>query len=573
MFDACRTPGRCSVRCDGDRQTTPRLRPEIAESWRRVTDAGLAPETKLDRVPHHDFDRQGKFMRSTAAVLDDLVNELQDTSLSLVLTDRDSQIIDTRYTDRRVGSAIESIGVVPGNAYAEELTGTNAIATPRETRKGLLVHGEEHFLEALKKFSCYGMPIVHPVTRRFEGVLDITGVMPRANPLFVPLIQHAVRDITQRLLDVSSHADKLLLAAFQNAAKQRSGAVVMIADDLVHTNPTAVDLLQAADHAVLRTIAEDVSDSPGDRRLVRRLRLASGRLVKLEAHRVEGTSGTMFHLSPSPPRGRGTATRRTLASETPSFSVDDELVRLRDTRSPVLISGEPGSGRSHAVRLVAGDKPVTFLDAVQVSSVGEGEWGALLDDLAASHDGVVAVEEIQLLPATLCVRLGGLLARSSARLVLTSVPPDELEPHVASLAASCVSRVELPPLRRRHQELPRLVRAMVREHSPDASLRFAPSALAALAARQWPGNLRELSMVVRHTLETHSAGDITVADLPETYRNSAQRRPLTPMEQAEHDAIVAALRMTGGNKRQAAQHLGIGRTTLYRRIRALKITV
>ncbi|MPY80699.1 MAG: hypothetical protein GEV04_20100 [Actinophytocola sp.] len=549
------------------------LRPEIAESWRRVTEAGLAPDTKLDRVPHRDFDRHGKLVRSTAAVLDDVVHELQDTSLSLVLTDRDSRIIDTRYTDRKVGSAIESIGVVPGNAYAEDITGTNAIATPRETRRGLLVHGEEHFLEALKKFSCYGLPIVHPVTRRFEGVLDITGVMPRANPLFVPLVRYAVRDIERRLLESSSRADKLLLAAFQNAAKQRSGAVVMIDDDLVLTNPAAVDLLQAADHAVLRTIAPDVADAPSGRRLVRRLRLASGRVVKLEAHRIEGTSGTMFHISPSPQRGQEPTARRKLGSETLSFSVDAELVGLRDTRSPVLISGEPGSGRSHAVRVVAGDNPVAFLDAGQVASIGEGEWGALLDDLAATHDGVVAVEEIQLLPAPLCVRLGSLLARSAARLVLTSVPRDDLDPHVATLAASCVCGVELPPLRRRHQELPRLVHALVREHLPDASVRFAPSALAALAARQWPGNLRELSMVVRHTLETHSTGDITVADLPETYRSPTQRRPLTPLEQAEHDTIVAALRATAGNKRQAAEHLGIGRTTLYRRIRELKITV
>lgn len=549
------------------------LRPEIAESWRRVAEAGLAPDMKLDRVPHGDFDRRGKLVRAAAAVLDDLVEELQDTSLSLVLTDRDSRIVDTRYTDRRVGAAIEAIGVVPGNAYAEEISGTNAIATPRETRRGLLVHGEEHFLDTLKKFSCYGLPIVHPVTRRLEGVLDITGVMPQANPLFVPLVLRTVRDIEQRLLESSSRTEQFLLAAFQNAAKRRSHAVVVVAEGLVLTNPAAVDLLQAADHVVLRTMAPDMLGTAGERCVVRRLRLASGRVVKLGAHRIAGTSGTMFHISPSPGRGQGPEARRRPAGGASGFSIDSELTRLRGTRSPVLISGEPGSGRSHAVRVVAGDDPVAFLNAVEVPSVGEEAWGARLDDLAAVHDGVVAIEEIQLLPAALCVRLGGLLACSAARFVLTSVPHQHLHRDVAALAAGCVCRVELPPLRRRGHELPRLVHALVRKYSPDANLRFAPSALAALAARQWPGNLRELSMVVRHTLETHSTGDIIAADLPETYRNPTQSRLLTPLEQAEYDTIVAALRATAGNKRQAAQHLGIGRTTLYSRIRALKITV
>ncbi|MPY77812.1 MAG: hypothetical protein GEV04_04825 [Actinophytocola sp.] len=543
------------------------LRPEIAESWHRVTNVGLRPDASLDRVPVTDFDSTSRLMVAAKPVLDELLTQLEYTSLCLVLADRDCRIVGMRFADSRLEGALEQIGAVPGGMYSEEISGTNSVATPYETHRGLLVNGDEHFLEPLKKFSCYGHPIRHPVTGRLEGVLDITEAGPTANPLFVPFVQRAVRDIEDRLLECSPRGERFLLAAFQSAAKQRSHAVVAFGDDIVLTNPTAVDLLEAADHAVLRALASDV---PADRTLVRTLRLASGRAVTVEGARINGAPGTMFRLVSEPADSAATTHRRPQHVAT---SVEQRLAALRETRSPVLISGEPGSGRSHGVLALAGDEPVVTLDAVDVPSLGEGAWGDRLATLAATHKGVVAVEEIQLLPAALCMRLTGLLAGSAARLVLTSTSRDLLEAHVAAVAASCVAHVELPPLRRRRHELPALVERMTRELRPEANVRFTASALTTLAAHQWPGNLRELVMVVRHAVEARSAGDITVADLPETYRHGVEARSLTPWEQAELDAIVAALRETGGNKRQAAERLGISRSTLYNRLRSLRITI
>ena len=76
-----------------------------------------------------------------------------------------------------------------------------------------------------------------------------------------------------------------------------------------------------------------------------------------------------------------------------------------------------------------------------------------------------------------------------------------------------------------------------------------------------------LGTVLRH----RSVGDITAADLPDRYRVSPRRRDLGPLERAEHDAIVAALAAADGNKARAAAALGISRTTLYSRLRSLRI--
>ncbi len=543
-------------------------RPEIAASWRRARMSGLAPDTKIDRLTVTDIDRTSRLMVAAAPVLDEMIIQLEGTTLCLALADRDCRIIDLRFTDRRVELALEEISAVPGSRYNEAISGTNSVATPYETRRGVTVNGDEHFLESLKKFSCYGQPILHPVTRRLEGVLDITGIMPTANPLFAPFVQRAVRDIERRLLTGSRETEQYLLAAFQSAAQHRSRAVIVLGDKVVLTNPTAVDLLEAADHALLRMIAPDV---PVDRTLVRQFRLASGRLVNARASRINGTGGTLFQLVPAQ-RPRATRPhRRQGAMPLAESTVERELRALGDLHSPVLISGEPGSGRTTAVRTIAGTRAVATLDAARVPELGEGEWARQLEDFAATHDGVLVVEEIQLLPAALCVRLTRLLTHAAARIVLTSAPREQLRADPLSLAASCVTGVELPPLRTRRAELPALVRAMLTELRPDRSLRFAPSALGALAAQQWPGNLRELQMVVRHAAESRSAGDITAADLPESHRGRAKARSLTPWEQAEYDAIVAALRATAGNKLHAAERLGISRSTLYNRIRALRI--
>jgi sigma-54 dependent transcriptional regulator, acetoin dehydrogenase operon transcriptional activator AcoR len=133
--------------------------------------------------------------------------------------------------------------------------------------------------------------------------------------------------------------------------------------------------------------------------------------------------------------------------------------------------------------------------------------------------------------------------------------------------------VELPPLRARRDELPTLVHTMITRIDPTAAVRCTPRTLQVLAAHPWPGNLHELRRVVEVLLDRRSAGDITPDDVPDAYRGSTAARRLAPIEQIEHDAIARALRACDGNKVHAAKQLGMSRSTLYRRIRTLGVTV
>lgn len=142
---------------------------------------------------------------------------------------------------------------------------------------------------------------------------------------------------------------------------------------------------------------------------------------------------------------------------------------------------------------------------------------------------------------------------------------------LAALLARCPVRRELAPLRLRAESFGEIVRDLMQEDPAARGRRLTPTALHILEAHPWPGNVRELRAVLSAAAQGRRSGDITEMDLPAAYRISPCRRHLGLLEQAEHDTIVAVLAEESGNKARAATRLGIGRTTLYERIRRFGI--
>ena len=160
----------------------------------------------------------------------------------------------------------------------------------------------------------------------------------------------------------------------------------------------------------------------------------------------------------------------------------------------------------------------------------------------------------------------------SPSIVVVTDPVESLSPSLAALVACCGRRIALPPLRRRGTEIAALGQQFLDAQEGDPVL--GADAADALVAQQWPGNLTELSVVVARAAaaaRARGARTVTVVDLPSGYRGSTRATRLRGMEQAERQAIEAALTAAGGNKSRAAEALGISRTTLYARIRALGI--
>lgn len=547
------------------------LRPEIATAWHRAQLAGLDPGMEVRESVMSDVDRRSRLVLAAEPVLDRMAQDLSDTRFSVLLADNSSVIVDRRYGMRSLTGALDRVMAVPGSHYVESMSGTNALATAFELRAPISVTGQEHFLEALQQFSCFGAPIIHPATRRLEGVLDVTGHVDDATRLLAPFLMRAVRDIEQHLLEGSRVAEQKMLAAFQARAAHRPNPVVVLGDDVFLANRHAVDLLDGADHARLREMA---IEAPRAGTIASVVQLSAGVQASVRFERVQDSpGGVIFDFDPL--KARAPVPRSGGGAPMPPRR--NSVVARGEV---VVIHGEPGTGRTTAGLVALGEDALT-ISAVDEASVGAAGW-MLRARQALGSGRPLLVDDADLLTAAAAGLLAKLLDAhpgasvalvASSELLVEGSSPDaspDASQH-AALFARASQRRELPPLRQRSGEFAALVAQLLADLPRGAGRKLTPTALHILEARSWPGNLRELRRVLAEAASMRSSGDITDADLPAAYRTSPRRRHLGLLEQAEHDTIVAVLAEEAGNKTRAAERLGIGRNTLYERIRRLDI--
>jgi DNA-binding NtrC family response regulator len=136
-----------------------------------------------------------------------------------------------------------------------------------------------------------------------------------------------------------------------------------------------------------------------------------------------------------------------------------------------------------------------------------------------------------------------------------------------------VVQIKLPPLRERKSDIPLLVNAFLEKFSDGSGIRaISEEAMARLIAYDWPGNIRELENAIERAVALGSGPILHVGDLPSGLHYAAgdrmpQADELMPLEELERRAILRALREAGGDKLAAARLLGIGKTTLYRKLK------
>jgi two-component system response regulator HydG len=140
-----------------------------------------------------------------------------------------------------------------------------------------------------------------------------------------------------------------------------------------------------------------------------------------------------------------------------------------------------------------------------------------------------------------------------------------------------VIAITCPPLRERSEDIPLLVDHFVDTYcrkNGRSTLRVAREVLDRLTGYHWPGNVRELENVIERAVVLSTDTVIRESDLPEPIATATPReRALTftlgtPLEEIERRVIHATLEHTGGDKRLAAQLLGIATRTIYRKLDA-----
>ena len=145
-----------------------------------------------------------------------------------------------------------------------------------------------------------------------------------------------------------------------------------------------------------------------------------------------------------------------------------------------------------------------------------------------------------------------------------------------------VVTIEVPPLREREGDVEMLATHFLKsfaEYYSRGPMSFTPEALETLCASRWPGNVRELRNLMESLVVLSRSGTVDRSSLPATLvtpraslmpapdARAAATGPVATMRDIEREAILNALRETGGNRDRAARKLGIGLRTLQRKIK------
>jgi transcriptional regulator with PAS, ATPase and Fis domain len=147
-----------------------------------------------------------------------------------------------------------------------------------------------------------------------------------------------------------------------------------------------------------------------------------------------------------------------------------------------------------------------------------------------------------------------------------------------------VVRIDLPPLRKRREDIPLLIDHFLNRfnsvHGKNLT-EVSPQALALLMAHDHPGNIRELENIIEHAFILCPEGRIELRHLPEDLIARESRVSSVDMNatiqaveaQAIRQAIRQAIQRHNGNRLAAARELGIHKSTLFRKIRALALAL
>lgn len=612
------------------------VRSIIYDSWVRSDAGGVRPEqyaapslepsVALSKASHDNV----RLRRATQASLTHIGELLSGAEAMLILTDRDGVILVTVGDPSTLNKAYK-INLSVSGVWNEGSSGTNGIGTALATGKPVYVHGEEHFCEGMKAWSCAGAPIRDPIDGSIIGVINLSGlttIFQKHNAAFAAT---AARDIEVALRQEQWSQNMCLMEAIIEKYPVRVQdptdglAIVDRFGRLIFNRNTGLGIAQSTRDLGLGARFLELPDGISEEAILASLpaehRCHDIRLIDIDGE-VRGAALAFKVSAPPPARNH-----RAVSGDLPGVTVgsshlkiigrSDAIVEAIDVASriasagtPILIEGETGVGKELFARLIysqndPGDlRPFTAINcgAMTLETLDE----TLLKPMQVVGVGPMCLDEIGELPPAIQPYLLRVLEEQMTRLY----GPDQSEP--AMRLVSLTNRIlldeveagrfrrdlfyrissinlKIPPLRDRGDDILLIAEYYNRKGSVETGrdlLVLNVDVQEALMTHTWPGNVRELRNTIASLHFLAKSRHVTLDDLPhEVTQRADLAQPETSPMPMQHPANTASLRhaeevliqqalvQNRGNLSQTARSLGISRPTLYRKMNAFGITL
>lgn len=542
----------------------------IMRSWRRSVGIGVDASSACQRF--EEVDTESLLCSSAAPVFDRWQHQLADTGTTLLLSDRGGRIVARRTGDPGLRRLLDRAHVAEGFDYSEDSVGTNGLGTAMIEQRPVYIEGSQHYNEALEVLACAAAPVRTP-TGTVIGSISLGCPSEIANPLMLTVTREIGQQIEDRLRTDYRPQDLAMAMSFMRYTNSGRPTLVLDEESLMANTP-GLPYVNVTSHVTLWELLNAHNWSTDE---TTRLVLDEP-AVEVSAHRVVDGPRAHFilhfsHLDKrtdqtddkqSTPRSRS---HTTPTHPTPAGPSDNHIV---------VIEGPPGSGRATAAR----DLHVTHRRAADLHEMTASQglslpWAVMGGLLAGGTD--VLLRRAEKLSDTDAHDLACLLdqhraathAGNRTSLLLITTSTEQAPPAVRVTVASVGTTSRTVALSDMPERLPGLIKSVLNRLDPTSRFTLSPTALQSLLKWTWPGNITELVDVLSAVVNAAEAPVIERRHLPQHLQQAPPRRHLTMIESAERATIIKALNAATGNKSEAANLLGIGRSTLYRRIRQL----
>ncbi|AFQ43186.1 sigma-54-dependent Fis family transcriptional regulator [Desulfosporosinus meridiei] len=603
--------------------------PSIYRSWQRSleyrVDHTLISNQDILSLPRLSERREAKeaLIRAGETVLPYIFDLLGSTNYTILLGDNDGYIIEA-IGDAPFMTKAQRVNLSPGASWSEEIRGTNAIGTALRDNAPTSVSGWEHFVRDNHFLACWAAPIQNAQGKPI-GVLDISG---EANHDQEKILNIAMMGASMIKKNLQVFELENQLKFYQEGAK--------LASSLLHQGFLAIDnngiitninsfgaaLLGRRQTDIIGRPAADIFSSPkgwmlSGHSLDLHLKDRTGKEISSHLKRVVndageplGAVGTLQSNHRAPANtlwvGRSRASQRIL----------EQASRVAATHSSVLIHGESGTGKEIIAKSIhqlspRREGPFVALNCASLSPTlieselfgyVEGAFtgarrGGKPGKFELADKGTIFLDEIGDMPLNVQVallrvlqekevsRIGDIKAKKINVRVITATHKNlnalvEKELFRLDLYYRLkVVTLELPPLRERSEDIRELVPHFIRkacESFNGQPLGIDEDVYSYLLAHSWPGNVRELENCIESMVALADSSILTVENLPDELIQKDSKSECTTetlLYQQTKQTILYALTQTRGKIAPAAKILGIGRNTLYRKIKELDIQV